>query len=210
MYRIILVDDHSIVREGFRALIERERDLGIVAECDSLFEMEAALGSFEPDLMVLDLSLPDGGGLARIPKLRNEYPDLRVIVLSMHEGEPYLSEALARGADGYVSKGAAADELVTAIRAVLAGNVYLSSDLASARPRDRPDLLAQLSEREREVFSLLARGLVPKQIAAELGIGLKTTYVHRAKVLEKLGVRNEVELYRMAVESGVLPDDSGS
>lgn len=207
MHRIILVDDHAIVREGFRALIERERDLGIIAECGSLFEMEAALSALEPDLLVLDLSLPDGGGLSRIPKLRNDHPNLRVIVLSMHEREPYLSEALARGADGYVSKGSAAEELVIAIRAVMAGNVYLSSDLTRTRPRYKPDLMAQLSEREHDVFSLLARGLVPKQIAAELGIGLKTAYVHRANVMEKLGVRNEVELYRTAVESGVLPDD---
>lgn len=207
MYRIILVDDHAIVREGFRALIEREPDLSIIAECESLFDMEAALATLEPDLLVLDLSLADGGGLARMPALRRTCPGLRILVLSMHDGEPYISEALARGADGYVSKGSAADELVNAIRTTLAGDVYISSDLEQALPNARGDLLARLSARERDVFMLLVRGRAPKQIAAELGIGVKTAYVHRSSVMEKLGVRNEVELYRTAVESGILPDD---
>lgn len=209
MYRIILVDDHAIVREGFRALIERERDLGIVGECGTLAELESAVEVLEPDLLVLDLSLPDGGGLGKLPILRNQCPRMRIIVLSMHDGEPYLSEALARGADGFVSKGAAAGELVTAIRAVLAGNIYLSSDLASHRPRSSAGGIGILSPREYEVFLMLAHGDVPKKIAAELGMGLKTAYVHRTSVMEKLGVRNEVELYRKAIEDGLLPSDPG-
>jgi two-component system uhpT operon response regulator UhpA len=204
MHRIVLIDDHAIVREGFRALIERERDLAIIGECGRCAEAEAAVAALQPDLAVLDLSLPDGGGLALIPKLREAVPDLRVIVLSMHDSEPYLSEALARGADGYVSKGAATSELVVAIRAVMAGNVYLSSDVAARRPQRQRPGVADLSPREREVLALLANGKAPKQIADDLGIRVKTVYVHRANVLDKLGVRNEVELYRMAVEKGLL------
>lgn len=206
MHRIVLVDDHAIVREGFRALIEREADLEIVGECGRCDEADAMVVALQPDLVALDLSLPDGGGLTLIPKLRESVPDLRVIVLSMYDCEPYPSEALARGADGYVSKNAASAELIVALRAVLAGNVYLSSDVASRRSQRRGNGAGQpeLSPREREVLALMASGKAPKQIADDLGIRVKTVYVHRANVLGKMGVRNEVELYRLAVEKGLL------
>lgn len=204
MHRIVLIDDHAIVRAGFRALIERERDMAIVGECSRLAEAEAAVIALQPDLVVLDLSLPDGGGLSILDAIREWVPDVRVIVLSMHDSAPYVSEAMAHGADGYVSKGAAAEELVTAIRAVMAGNSYLSSDLATQRSRLAQGDSIELTAREREVLQLLTRGMVPKQIAAELGIGVKTAYVHRASVMEKLGVRSEVELYRTAIEHGLL------
>ncbi len=204
MYRIALIDDHAIVREGFRALIEREDDLAIVAEWGGIKEARRHLAGCRPDLVVLDLSLPDGGGLSLLPDLQDAVQDLRVIVLSMHDSEPYVAEAMARGAHGYVSKGAAATELVVAIRAVLAGNSYLSSDVSARHRRRVTSSQVELSAREHEVLALLAEGKVPKQIANELGIGVKTAYVHRSHVLEKLGVRSDVELYRTAVARGLL------
>ena len=210
MHRIVLVDDHAIVREGFRALIEREKDLEIVGECGRCGDAEALVAATQPDLVVLDLSLPDGGGLTVIPRLHELLPDLSVVVLSMYDGEPYPSEALARGAQGYVSKNAAATELIVALRAVLAGNTYLSSDVISRRSQRHHAAsnngldVAELSPREREVLALMASGKAPKQIANDLGIQVKTVYVHRTNVLGKMGVRNEVELYRLAVEQGLL------
>ena len=128
---------------------------------------------------------------------------LKLLVLSMHDREPYISEALRRGVHGYVTKGAATDELVTAVRAVCAGQLYLSSDIVAARPGAvHPQ--ESLSEREREVFLMLARGATPKQIASDLGISDKTVYLHRAAVRTKIGARSDLDLHRIAIERGLL------
>lgn len=202
MIRIVLADDHAIVRTGFRALIEQEADLCIVAEGSNADEARTAVHKHQPDVLVLDLSMP-GSGMALLGELRSSTPGLRLIVLSMHDREPYISEALRRGADGYVSKGAATDELVAALRAVQAGQIYKSSDLQQPLPNPHAGL-ERLSEREREVFLLLARGQTPKQAAFALDISIKTAYLHRAAVRSKLGVRSDMELHRLAVERGLL------
>lgn len=202
MIRIALADDHAIVRTGFRALIDEEPDMGIIAECASAEEARLIVRTQRPDVLAFDIAMP-GGGLSLAPDLRASMPDLRLLCLSMHDREPYISEALRRGVHGYVTKGAATDELVAAIRAVCAGETYLSSDLERPRPSPQP-ALESLSDREREVLVLTARGARPKQIAAELGISDKTAYLHRATVYAKLGVRNELELHRIALERGLL------
>ena len=208
MYSIVLVDDHAIVREGFKRLIEIESDFDVVAECRSADDAVEAVGRLSPDLVVLDLSLPDGGGLPLIEHLLSATPLTRIVVLSMHDGEPYVSEALRRGAKGYVSKGAGPEELVCGLRAVMQGENFLSSDLRerrASRPRGALDPISRLTAREREVFLLLAEGLTPKQVAARLGIGQKTVYIHRASLMGKLGAGSELDLYRMASERGLLP-----
>lgn len=207
MYRIVLVDDHAIVREGFKHLIEREPDLDVVAECRSAEEALETVIAAAPDLVALDLSLPDGGGLPLIEHLRSAVPATRVVVLSMHDSEPYVSEALRRGAHGYVTKGAAPEELVAGLRAVLQGERFLSSDLAQPRAQagqGDPAPLRRLTLRERDVFLLLARGLTAKQAAAELGIGQKTIYIHRASLMAKLDTSSELELFRLAVTHGLI------
>ncbi|MBS0558208.1 MAG: response regulator transcription factor [Proteobacteria bacterium] len=202
MIRIALADDHAIVRTGFRALIEEEPDMAIVAECDSADAARAMVAAHVPDVLAFDIAMP-GGGLSLVPDLRASMPELRLLCLSMHDREPYVFEALRRGVHGYVTKGAATDELVAAIRAVCAGEVYLSSDLEKPRPSPEP-ALESLSERERAVFLLTARGAKPKQVAMELGISDKTAYLHRATVYAKLGARNELELHQIALERGLL------
>src|SRR6185312_11570855 len=162
MYSIVLVDDHAIVREGFKRLIEH------------LLSVHAAT---------------------------------RVVVLSMHDGDAYVSEALRRGASGFVTKGVAPEELVAGLRAVMQGECFLSSDLRqrrTERPNDALDPVNRLTAREREVFLLLAGGRTPKQVAADLGIGQKTVYIHRASLMGKLGAGSELDLYRMATERGLL------
>ncbi|NII10414.1 response regulator transcription factor [Oleiagrimonas sp. C23AA] len=208
MYRIVLVDDHAIVREGFKRLIEMEDDLAVCAECRCADEAVEAVTAERPDLAVLDLSLPDGGGLPLIEHLRSIAPDTRLVVLSMHDGEPYVAEALRRGACGYVTKGVAPEELVAGLRVVMGGKRFLSSDLErrrAHRPSEELDPLHRLTSRERDVFLLLAEGRTPKQAAAELGIGQKTIYIHRASLMGKLGAGSELDLYRLAVERGLLP-----
>ncbi|HEX7339546.1 MAG TPA: response regulator transcription factor [Rhodanobacteraceae bacterium] len=207
MYSIVLVDDHAIVREGFKSLIELEDDLEVRAECRCADEAVEAVTRERPNLVALDLSLPDGSGLPLIEHLLSISPDTRIVVLSMHDGEPYVSEALRRGASGYVTKGVAPEELVAGLRAVMGGEQFLSSDLAERRAGRNPeelDPLHRLTAREREVFLLLAAGRTPKQAAAELGIGQKTVYIHRASLMGKLGAGSELDLYRLAVEQGLI------
>lgn len=202
MIRIVLADDHAIVRTGFRALIEQEDDLCIVAEAASAQAAQELVDALDPDVLVLDLSMP-GGGFALLSHLHEAKPLLGLLVLSMHDREPYVGEALRRGARGYVTKGAAVDELVEAVRAIHAGQAYVSTDIANRLPPCPVDL-RQLSEREREVFVLLARGVVPKQVAADLGISVKTVYLHRSVIRDKLAVRSDLDLHRLALECSLL------
>lgn len=204
MTRIVLVDDHAIVREGFKRLIEAEPGLEVIAECGDADEALETILASNADLVVLDLSLPNGGGLPLLEHLLSLRPALRVVILSMHDTEPYISEAMRRGAWGYVSKGAAADELIAALHTVLGGDHYLSSDIARQLQNRGDDPLARLTAREHEVFLLLAGGRTPKQAAAELGIGQKTLYIHRASVMNKLGAGSELDLYRLARERGLI------
>lgn len=207
MHNIVLVDDHAIVREGFKRLIELEDDLDVTVECRSADEAVEAVTARHPDLVVLDLSLPDGGGLPLIEHLLSISPQTCIVVLSMHDSEPYVSEALRRGAKGYVTKGVAPEELVEGLRVVMRGEQFLSSDLAqrrAGRSAEELDVLHRLTAREREVFLLLAEGHTPKQAAAELGIGQKTIYIHRASLMGKLGAGSELDLYRLAVERGLI------
>ncbi|MBB6243063.1 MULTISPECIES: response regulator transcription factor [unclassified Rhodanobacter] len=208
MHKIVLVDDHAIVREGFKRLIELEPDLDVVAECRNGDDAVEAVSQWRPDLVALDLSLPDGSGLPLIEHLLSVCVETRIVVLSMHDGDPYVSEALRRGASGYVTKGVAPEELVAGLRAVMHGEVFLSSDLRERRAGRSSaglDPISRLTAREREVFLLLAGGLTPKQVAAELGIGQKTVYIHRASLMGKLGAGSELDLYRMATDRGLLP-----
>lgn len=202
MIRTLLVDDHAIVRTGFRALIEREADIAIVAECADPDEARRVLERDAVDVLVLDISLRGDSGLAVLPDLRARYAALKILMLSMHEAPVYVGEALAKGADGYITKTAAPEELIAGIRAVHAGERYLSADVANVRLR--PAQVDLLSARERDVFVAIARGRVPKQIAVELGLAIKTVYVHRANVLAKLGARNDRDLYRVALENGLV------
>ena len=207
MYRIVLVDDHAIVREGFKSLIEIEPDLEVSAECCNADEAVEAVTRAAPDLVALDLSLPDASGLPLVEHLLSISPKTRIVVLSMHDSEPYVSEALRRGASGYVTKGAAPEELVAGLRAVMKGQQFVSSDIARRRPahsHEQDDPLRRLTSREREVFLLLAEGKTPKQTAAALGIGQKTVYIHRASLMGKLGAGSELDLYRLAIERGYL------
>jgi len=200
MIRIIMADDHAIVRAGFRALIEHAGIYKVVAECASVYEARRAALYHRPNILVLDISLP-GGGLTLLPEVREACPDTAVLVLSMHAGEPYVSDALRRGAAGYVSKGAAADELLVALERLSMGESYLSSDL-HVQPMDAS--VATLSERERVVFLRLAKGETPKQVAFDLGISPKTVYLHRTAIREKLGVHTDLQLHQLALSQGLL------
>ncbi len=203
MHRIVLVDDHVIVREGFRRLIARIPGVEVVGEAASCKEALLLIAATGPDLVVTDLSLGDGSGMSLLKDLATHHPRIRTIVVSFMDNPAFVAEALSLGALGYVTKAADGDELLDAVQAVLHGQRYLSRDLQS-NTRTALSPLDPLTRRERETLALLVRGMVPKAAATELGISEKTLYTHRAHLLEKLGARNDRDLARIAVERNLL------
>lgn len=200
MIEIALLDDHAILREGIKYLLNKEADLNVCLECDRPSQLEPVLAQCAPDVLILDLNMPEGGGFPLLARLRPEYPALKIIVLSMHENPGFASKSLSYGADGYLTKARAADELVLAIRAVMTGNRFLSSDL-TVRHDGRQ---ARLSARELDALKGILQGKTPKALAAELGITDKTLYAHRANIMQKLEVRTLGELQERALDLGLI------
>jgi two-component system uhpT operon response regulator UhpA len=204
MIRVLLIDDHAIVREGFKRLIESSPGFLVVAEARNADEALSALERVSADIAVVDISLGDGAssGLDLIALLRDLLHGLRCVVLSMHDDSGLVLRALEQGARGYFTKAVAADELLDGLRRIAAGEVVLSSDLAP--PVSTPAPL--LTPRERATLRGLLSDRAPKAIAYDLGISDKTLYRHRANLMEKLGARNATELARIARERGLLAD----
>lgn len=203
MQRILLVDDHAIVREGFKRLVDGLEGFIVVAEAANPGEAVAAARSKQPDLAIVDLSLGGGaGGLALLRELRAAVPAMRCVMLSMHDDPGLVVRALENGASGYVTKAVAPDELPALLHRVADGEVVLSSDLAP-RMSSRPPSTT-LTMREREILRGLLSGAPPKAVALDLGISDKTLYRHRANLMEKLGARTSGDLARIARERGLL------
>lgn len=204
--KIALVDDHPIVRAGFRQLLELEAGWEVTAELGSGRELAAWLLHGACDVMVMDLSLPDGDGLVLIRHVLQQRPNLAVVVLSMHDGALYVQDALSAGARAYVSKRSAPDELVDAIRAAGRGERYLGQDLRPQLEKaegGEEALLPELTAREAQVFLLLARGHSVARVAATIGISGKTAYAHRANIYAKLGLNSDYDLRTLARHRGV-------
>lgn len=213
--RLLLVDDHCMVRRALRRLLEDEPDLEVVGEAGEGRDALAQAARLRPDVIVLDLVLPGMGGLEVIPELARRLPGIAVVVLSMYSSEPYVKEALRSGACCYVRKQADVGELVRAVREAAAGHRYLSPPLARwafdayAEP-DRPaDPYWELTPRQREVLRLVALGHTSRQIAALLTISPRTVESHRASVLDRLGLTGTAELVRYAVGRGVVQPLAG-
>ncbi|UNK49669.1 response regulator transcription factor [Lysobacter sp. S4-A87] len=202
MVRVLLVDDHAIVREGFKRLFENTEGYEVLAEASTVADAVAAARAHSPDIAVLDLSLSAGNsGLTLLGQLAAVVPDVRRVVLSMHDDPGLVLRALDLGAHGYVTKAAAVDELVGVLDRVMQGEVVLSSDLSATVHRP---VASRLTPREAETLRGLLSDLPPKAIASELGISVKTLYRHRANLMEKLGARTVGELARIARERGLL------
>jgi DNA-binding NarL/FixJ family response regulator len=210
--RILIADDHGIVRGGLKLLIERQPDMQVVAEADDgVAAFEQALAT-RPDLCVLDVSMPRMTGLQAALELSRRKPELRVLILSMHDNEQYFFEALKAGASGYVLKSVANRDLIEACRATMRGEPFLYPAAVRALVKDYLDRASRgettpddpLSPRELEVVKLIAEGMTSEEIAGQLFISKKTVDRHRANVLEKLGMRNRVELTRYAIRRGLV------
>jgi DNA-binding NarL/FixJ family response regulator len=210
--RVLLADDHAVVRSGLRAVLEDEADIEVVAEAaDGVEAVDKAL-SGDVDLAILDVSMPRMTGLQATAELHRRRREVRVLILSVHDNEQYFFEALRAGASGYVLKSAANRDLVTACRAAMRGEPFLYPKAVTALVRDYLEQAANgetlptdpLTPRELQVVKLIAEGYSSAEIATELVISRKTVDHHRANILEKLGMRNVAELTRYAIRRGLL------
>jgi DNA-binding NarL/FixJ family response regulator len=205
--RVLMVDDHAVVRAGFRRLLEQTGRIRVVAEAASGEDAYRQFTACAPDVTVLDLTMPGMGGLEALRRILSRDSEARVLVFSMHESSAFVHQALKAGARGYVTKASAAEVLVEAVEAVARGETYLGEDVRAAaseeaRPGDR-DPLAVLSPREFEIFRLLAEGHGSAEIAAALFVSAKTVANTATQIKQKLGVATTAELVRLALRHGV-------
>jgi DNA-binding NarL/FixJ family response regulator len=214
MIRIIIADDHAVVAEGLKHLVEAQADMQVVSLAVDGREAVRQARDLQPDVVLMDLSMPELNGADATRAILERDPGCRVIVLSMYSDREYVRRALKAGAAGYVVKRSAAKEVVDAIRAVHAGQRYLSPRVADVVLDDyagdgADDLLAKLSQREREVLQLLAEGHTGAQIAERLSLSQKTVETYRARLVEKLGIRDVAGLVRFAIQRGLVSLDEG-
>lgn len=202
--RILLVDDHPIVREGYRRLLERQAGFDVIAEAGTGEEAFAASAEHAPDVVLMDLSMPGIGGLAAVERILARDPDVKIIIVSMHQGVVFARKAMAVGARGFISKSSPPEELVRAIGAVMAGRRVLSADLAQEMAQSSlgQDDLSSLTPRERDILALLASGMNGRTIARMLGLTSKTVQNNLSMIRAKLGASGDAELVLKAQRAG--------
>lgn len=206
--RIVIADDHGIVRSGIRLLLEKQPDLEVVAEAGDGIEARDLVVSVKPDLAILDVKMPGMTGLQATREIKAQAPDTAVLILSMHDDERYLFEALKAGASGYVLKSQADNDLLEAIRAIERGDPFLTPGAQQSLIRDLLERgepgNSELTPREEEIVKLVAEANTTRQIAAMLHLSEKTVENHRANAMKKLGMRDRVELVRYAIRRGLI------
>lgn len=212
--RVMLVDDHAVLRAGLRLLINSQSDLEIVGEAASAKEALPLIRQQKPDVISLDLSMPGGGGMSLLEELKEEGLPARVLVLTMHDDPAYFRSAVEAGAAGYVVKTAADSELLTAIRAVHDGRLFISMPCGGSEAllRAEPEMTSnKLSEREQQVLQMLAEGHTNKEIGVKLDLSVKTIETYRARICSKLQLRSRADMVQYALEMGLLkhmPEDT--
>jgi len=211
MIRVLIADDHAIVRTGLRALLKSEPDLELVGEATGGYEAIDLVGKTHPDILILDLSMPDLDGIAVTRQVKPQYPDLRILILTVHEDEAMLREAIKAGASGYLLKRAAETELLSAIATVRRGDLCIDPAMLrvllveSTRPKPgQPASPEPLTPRETEVLKLIVQGYTNRQIGETLSISVRTVEGHRANLVDKLGLHSRVELVRYARDHGLI------
>jgi DNA-binding NarL/FixJ family response regulator len=211
--RVLLADDHALVRGGIRALLETIEGVTVIGESGDGHETLELIRSLQPDLVLLDISMPGLNGLEIAERVGRESPAVRIVVLSMHATESYVADALRAGVVGYLRKSAAVAELPAAIASVAAGEIYLSPGIsrqvieALRRGGAPPRPLAGLSPRQREVLQLIAEGLSSKEIGFRLGISSKTVDTHRTQIMDRLDIHTIPGLVRCAMRAGLIPEE---
>jgi DNA-binding NarL/FixJ family response regulator len=211
--RVLIADDHAVLRAGLKMLLNAQDDMVVVGEATNGQEALAAVQRYAPDVLLLDLTMPQTDGFDVLRQLRRERPDVRVLILTMHEEEGYLRRALEAGAAGYCPKSAADAELLAAIRAVMRGNVYIHPshtkillDKMLPTANQTSTASAELSERESAVLKLVALGHTNQEIAEQLALSVKTVESYRARGMEKLGLTSRAALVRYALQRGWMKE----
>jgi two-component system response regulator NreC len=212
LIRIVLIDDHAVVRSGLSLLLDAEEDIEVVGEGGSAKDAVFRARALKPDVMLLDVIMPGESGIDVLPKVLKESPETRVLVLSMQDDPSYVREAFAAGASGYVLKEAVDEEVVAAVREIANGGRYvhptLGARMVAAEAQERAATEADpLSEREREVLRLLALGHTNQEIAENLYISVRTAESHRAHIMQKLHLTTRAELVRYALTHGLLTEE---
>lgn len=216
MTRVVLAEDHMLVRTGMRLLLESFPDVTVVGEASNGLEALQLIEELRPDCVVMDLAMPGTSGLEAVHRSTTQFPGIPILVVSMHADEAYVQQALAAGAAGYLLKGSDKEEFETALRTVTRGGTYLTpaisktvvSALTKASGHSSPgSQLERLTARQRDVLSLVAEGNSTKQIAARLGLSAKTVEAHRGAIMERLGIRDLAGLVRFAIRAGLVTHD---
>ena len=214
---IVLADDHHIVREGLKTILDAQPDFQIVGEADDGLQVGPLVERLKPSVLVLDLMMPGLNGLEISRQVRRNTPQTQIVILSMHANEAYVAEALAAGAAAYLLKRATSDELVNAIHEAVAGRRYLSSPLSDRlidayirklEAEEEDDPYATLTPREREVIHLAAEGSTNNEIAERLSLSVRTVEKHRSNLMHKLGLKKQTDLIRYAFQRGLLPPEA--
>jgi len=211
-YRIIIADDHSLIRKGLRTIIEIESDIQVIGEAGDGRELLDLLSSEQPDLIIMDISMPRINGIEAVREVVEKYPGVRVLMLTMHRNSQYFYNAISAGAHGYLMKDDSDTELLTAIRTVQSGKSYVSpqlsnevtDDMISAFRDHREIPIIQLTGREREVLQLVVKGYTSKKMADILCLSPRTVDHHRAKLLKKFKMKNTVDLVKYVVRNSIV------
>lgn len=213
--RVLLVDDHALVRAGFRMLLGQASGITVVGEASTGHEALRLVETLLPDVVLMDISMPGLNGLEAVRRIAGQFPQVRVVILSMHANEEYVRQALRSGASGYLLKDAATAELELAVRAVQQGHTYLSPQISrqvveeylqqEGEPLSSPFEL--LTARQREVLQLIAEGHTTRQIAQLLGLSVKTVETHRQQLMDRLGIYDVPGLVRYAIRTGLVPPE---
>jgi DNA-binding NarL/FixJ family response regulator len=209
--RVILVDDHTLVRAGIRSLMDGMEGFNVVAEASDGREALAAIVLHKPDIVLMDIAMKNLNGLETTVQIKRDFPDTRVIILSMHATGDYVQQAIRAGASGYLLKDAATAELGIAVQAVMRGEVYLSPAVSKQvvesymlRPGGDKSSVEQLTPRQREVLKMIAEGHSTKEIAYRMGVSVKTVETHRTQLMERLDIRDVAGLVRYAIRVGLI------
>lgn len=212
--RVLLADDHALVRSGIRLVLQTFDGVQVVAETQDGRTALALIEKLRPDVALLDISMPELNGMDTATRIRSRFPETRVLILSVHAGEEYVTQALRAGASGYLLKDATPTELEFALRSVMRGETYLSPGVSGAivekylrngEPATGP--LDAITPRQREILQLIAEGRSTKEMAARLGVSIKTVETHRALLMERLGIHDIAGLARFAVRTGLVEED---
>ncbi len=209
MITVIIADDHDLIRDGFKKLLDRESDITMAGEAKSAAELFGALENGRPDVVVLDISLPDKNGIDVLKEMKVQHPDIRILVLSMHPEERYAVRALRNGAAGYITKGSASEELIKAVRKVALGGRYISDILAEELAfafSDENDKQPheKLSDREYQILLLLGGGKSVQQIADSLSLSINTVNTYRRRIMEKTSLHGNSKLIQYVIQHNLI------